>query len=158
MFTSVLKEAVHSHVTAVVGLFGFAAVFKTSTPPKILETIKMCDVRMSRRSITAVSCSWTTCSPTKLPLHDSNRNGVVIVCRIWTGCDYICSAYDDGQDSAFYMCHDQIASLVTASVSGPDSMDAVLGCQVHAIRISWSFTGVFARVRRKGARRTLNAR
>lgn len=51
--------------------------------------------------------------------------------RIWTGCDYICSAYDDGKDSAFYMCHDRISSLVAASVSGTDSVDAVLGCQVR---------------------------
>lgn len=50
--------------------------------------------------------------------------------RIWTGCDYICSAYDDGQDVAFYMCHDRIASLASVSLTGGDSIDAVLGCQV----------------------------
>lgn len=50
--------------------------------------------------------------------------------RIWTGCDYICSAYDDGQDAAFYMCHDRIVSLTSASLSGEESVDAVLGCQV----------------------------
>lgn len=70
-----------------------------------------------------------------LPQYRSPVGGWVVVAaavRIWTGCDYICSAYDDGQDTAFYMCHDRIASLATASFSGPDSVDAVLGCQVHA--------------------------
>lgn len=50
--------------------------------------------------------------------------------RIWTGCEYICSAYDDGRDAAFYMCHDRITSLVAASLTQGDSVDAVLGCQV----------------------------
>lgn len=52
--------------------------------------------------------------------------------RIWTGCEYICSAYDHGQDTAFYMCPDKITSLAAASLSGTNSVDAVLGCQVHA--------------------------
>lgn len=53
--------------------------------------------------------------------------------RIWTGCDYICSGYDDGRDAAFYMCHDRIGALVTANLTGGNALDAVLGCQVCAL-------------------------
>eukprot|EP00903_Cladosiphon_okamuranus_P008387 g8063.t1 len=69
------------------------------------------------------------------PLSETIHHMAVQGERIWTGCDYICSAYDNGQDSAFYMCHDRIASLVTASFSGSDSVDAVLGCQDHCVRV-----------------------
>ncbi|CAM9371775.1 unnamed protein product [Ectocarpus sp. 13 AM-2016] len=69
------------------------------------------------------------------PLSETIHHMAVQNDRIWTGCDYICSAYDDGKDSAFYMCHDRISSLVAASVSGTDSVDAVLGCQDQCIRV-----------------------
>ncbi|CAM9487648.1 unnamed protein product, partial [Hapterophycus canaliculatus] len=69
------------------------------------------------------------------PLSETIHHMVVQGDRIWTGCDYICSAYDDGQDAAFYMCHDRIVSLAAASLSGEDSVDAVLGCQDRCIRV-----------------------
>eukprot|EP00752_Nemacystus_decipiens_P012116 g10741.t1 len=69
------------------------------------------------------------------PLSETIHHMAVQGARIWTGCDYICSAYDDGQDAAFYMCHDRIASLATASFSGTDAVDAVLGCQDHCVRV-----------------------
>lgn len=50
--------------------------------------------------------------------------------RIWTGCDFICSAYDDGRDASFYMCHDRIGSLTMANFTNGTTLDAVLGCQV----------------------------
>ncbi|CAM9764264.1 unnamed protein product [Scytosiphon promiscuus] len=69
------------------------------------------------------------------PLSETIHRMAVQGDRIWTGCDYICSAYDDGQDAAFYMCHDRIMSLIAASISGEDSVDAVLGCQDRCIRV-----------------------
>ncbi|CAM9658675.1 unnamed protein product, partial [Pylaiella littoralis] len=69
------------------------------------------------------------------PLSETIHHMAVQGARIWTGCEYICSAYDDGQDAAFYICPDIIMSLAAASLSGTDSVDAVLGCQDHCIRV-----------------------
>lgn len=50
--------------------------------------------------------------------------------RIWTGCEFICSAYDDGRDAASYMCGERITAVTVAEITGNDALDVVLGCQV----------------------------
>ena len=55
--------------------------------------------------------------------------------NIWTSCEYIYNAYENGADVGFYMCHDQIHSMEMDYVSKQSEYSAILGCQDSAIRI-----------------------
>ena len=55
--------------------------------------------------------------------------------RIWTGCEFIYSLYDNGKDSSYYMSRDHINALAISHVTRDNDFDAVLGCQDACIRI-----------------------
>eukprot|EP01041_Mallomonas_annulata_P002961 gene2961-5812_t len=54
--------------------------------------------------------------------------------KIWTGCEYIYNLYDNGQDTAFYMCRHQINSLIVERITTDHEFDVLLGCQDSCIR------------------------
>jgi hypothetical protein len=55
--------------------------------------------------------------------------------KIWTGCEYIYNVYDNGQDTAFFMCRDQINALTVEHITRDTDYDAVLACQDKCLRI-----------------------
>lgn len=55
--------------------------------------------------------------------------------KIWTGCEYIYNLYDNGQDTAFFMCRDQINALTVEHITRDTDYDAVLACQDKCLRI-----------------------
>ena len=69
------------------------------------------------------------------PLTESINNIFVEETNIWTSCEYIYNAYENGADVGFYMCHDQIHSMVMENVSKQTEYSAILGCQDSAIRV-----------------------
>ena len=68
-------------------------------------------------------------------LTETILNIVVDDTKIWTGCEYIYNLYDNGQDTAFYMCRHQINSLLVERVMSETDLDVVLGCQDSKIRL-----------------------
>jgi len=68
-------------------------------------------------------------------LTETIMNIVVEDTRIFTGCEYIYNLYDNGQDTAFYMCRHQINSLVISQLHSDLMWDVLLGCQDSCIRI-----------------------
>lgn len=68
-------------------------------------------------------------------LTETIMNIVVEDTRIFTGCEYIYNLYDNGQDTAFYMCRHQINSLIVSNLYTDLSWDVLLGCQDSCIRI-----------------------
>jgi Bardet-Biedl syndrome 7 protein len=55
--------------------------------------------------------------------------------KIYTGCEFVYSSYDNGNDVAYYMCHDQINALLMEHVTRDDDYNAILGCQDNSIRV-----------------------
>ena len=55
--------------------------------------------------------------------------------KIWTGCEYIYNLYDNGQDTSFFMCRDQINALTVEHITRDTDYDAVLACQDKCLRI-----------------------
>lgn len=55
--------------------------------------------------------------------------------KIYTGCEFVYSSYDNGNDVAYYMCHDHINAMLMEHVTRDDQYNAVLGCQDNCIRI-----------------------
>ena len=68
-------------------------------------------------------------------LTESIRTIAVEDTKIWTGCEYIHNLYDNGQDTAFYMCRDQINALTVDHISRDTDYDVVLACQDKCLRI-----------------------
>lgn len=68
-------------------------------------------------------------------LTESINNIFVEEANIWTSCEYIYNAYDNGADVGFFMCHDQIHSMLMEHVTKQTEYSAILGCQDSAIRI-----------------------
>jgi Bardet-Biedl syndrome 7 protein len=68
-------------------------------------------------------------------LTESINNIFVEETNIWTSCEYIYNAYENGADVGFYMCHDQIHSMLMEHVTRQTEYSAILGCQDSAIRI-----------------------
>jgi hypothetical protein len=68
-------------------------------------------------------------------LTESIRNIAVEDTKIWTGCEYIYNLYDNGQDTAFFMCRDQINALTVEHITRDTDYDAVLACQDKCLRI-----------------------
>lgn len=112
------------------------AIFpRESSPPQTNERKRVWSSIMDRcNNHSAPQPGHTLCfallCTRKLRLH---INVHMYPCRLWTGCDFICSAYDDGKDASFYMCHDRIGSLTMANLTtGGSRLDAVLGCEASA--------------------------
>jgi Bardet-Biedl syndrome 7 protein len=55
--------------------------------------------------------------------------------KIWTGCEFIYSLYDEGRDSGFYMCSDRINDLAVEFVTREAEQDAILACQDSHVRV-----------------------
>eukprot|EP01038_Epipyxis_sp_PR26KG_P007245 gene7245-9877_t len=55
--------------------------------------------------------------------------------RIWTGCEFVYNLYDNGKDTAYFICKDQINDLIVAHVTRDSDYDAVLACRDSCIRI-----------------------
>mmetsp|Transcript_298 Transcript_298/g.283 ORF Transcript_298/g.283 Transcript_298/m.283 type:complete len:734 (-) Transcript_298:90-2291(-) len=68
-------------------------------------------------------------------LTESINHVFVEETKIWTACEYIYNVYENGQDSGFYMCHDQIHSMAMEYVVRQTDFDALLGCQDNTIRV-----------------------
>lgn len=68
-------------------------------------------------------------------LTESIRNIAVEDTKIWTGCEYIYNLYDNGHETASYMCRDQINALTVEHISRDTDYDVVLACQDKCLRV-----------------------
>lgn len=68
-------------------------------------------------------------------LTESIRNIAVEDTKIWTGCEYIYNLYDNGQDTAFFMCRDQINALTVEHITRDTDYDVILACQDKCLRV-----------------------
>jgi len=68
-------------------------------------------------------------------LTETILNIIVDDTKIFTGCEYIYNLYDNGQDTAFYMCRHQINSILVEYITSDHNADVLLGCQDSCIRL-----------------------
>lgn len=69
------------------------------------------------------------------PLTEEMRNIVVDDTKIWSSCEFIYNLYDNGQDTAFHMCADQINAIAIDKVTRETEYEAILACQDNRLRI-----------------------
>ncbi|CAM9525509.1 unnamed protein product [Ectocarpus fasciculatus] len=69
------------------------------------------------------------------PLTEEMRTIVVDDTKIWSSCEFIFNLYDNGQDTGFYMCADQINDMTIDKVTRDTEYEAILACQDNRLRV-----------------------
>ena len=68
-------------------------------------------------------------------LTETIRNILVDETKIYTGCEFIYNLYDNGQDTAFYMCNDIINGIAIDNITRDYDFDTILACQDRCLKL-----------------------